>query len=469
MKKLISSLLAVTCLLSSGFTFNTVTSFDKNTLTANAAEATVSFKTYELSNKELEEITTICMREVGSADKVADMASFIANRYELHNKNSSSIYDYVMHSGWFSIPKTLDTSNVSDDAVGIVHSVLVDGKRTLPLFIDEMDYTGDISYVENDGIKFDKNETNSYVSLKTIVHNLYGGSYTYYKFINSTDVFGCSDTSLIANYNYYYDSSINEFVFGDNTVNSTTEFTAYNLTEQQLSELAYICYREAGDAKGAAAEASLMANRFELYGSKYSTLYEYVKQSGWFALANKATGTAPSDVIEACKKVFIEGKRTIPYYVTEHDWIGDISKATNDEVKINLSDRLSYIPFKTVITNVYGSSYIFYSFTTDTSDPYGYRESEESLIDSWNFYYDFETGERITVGTAKETLIRGDANGDGKVDIIDVITINKTIMGKESMSAEAVKAVDTNNNGVPDSTDSLNVMKYIVGFIDSLD
>jgi len=62
----------------------------------------------------------------------------------------------------------------------------------------------------------------------------------------------------------------------------------------------------------------------------------------------------------------------------------------------------------------------------------------------------------------------GDANKDGQVDILDVIVINKAILGKESFSKMQTRASDVNKNGVPDSADSLTIMKYIVGLVSSL-
>ncbi len=64
-----------------------------------------------------------------------------------------------------------------------------------------------------------------------------------------------------------------------------------------------------------------------------------------------------------------------------------------------------------------------------------------------------------------ETLKQGDASGDGEVDILDVITINKAILGKENLSENGLKAIDFNGNGKPDSDEALTLLKYIVGLI----
>ncbi|MBR4318815.1 MAG: dockerin type I repeat-containing protein [Oscillospiraceae bacterium] len=62
----------------------------------------------------------------------------------------------------------------------------------------------------------------------------------------------------------------------------------------------------------------------------------------------------------------------------------------------------------------------------------------------------------------------GDVNGDGKIDIIDAIMINKAVLGKENLTKAQQKAADINGSGVPDSGDSLQLLKYIIGVIDTL-
>lgn len=174
----------------------------------------------------------------------------------------------------------------------------------------------------------------------------------------------------------------------------------YNLAEYQLIGIARLCQREQGTAVGAAAEASLMANRFEIYGKSYGEggngLYNYVASSGWFASASShmSSGYLSDEVLTAVKEVLVLGKRTLPLYVDEHDCIDcgsygfDIRRIDVDGVSITsnsgLLNKSNYKQDKTVIHNRYGAVYTFYTFPTATSDPFGYTNYAKNKIDSLN-------------------------------------------------------------------------------------
>lgn len=173
----------------------------------------------------------------------------------------------------------------------------------------------------------------------------------------------------------------------------------YNLTDSQLRGLAKVAQEEQGTAVGAAAEASLMANRFELYGSGYGTggdgLCNYVANSGWFSNAsyimNNTSGLS-SEVLAAVKEVLVLGKRTLPLYVDEHDCIDcgdygfDIVSIVIDGKTISdssgLLNKSNYKQDKTVINNRYGSVYTFYTFPTDVSDPFGYTKDAFNKVNN---------------------------------------------------------------------------------------
>ena len=76
----------------------------------------------------------------------------------------------------------------------------------------------------------------------------------------------------------------------------------------------------------------------------------------------------------------------------------------------------------------------------------------------------------VVVGSEPTTepvgaTLMGDADLNGSVNILDVITINKAILGKETLEPQGLINADTNKDGKPDSTDALNIMKAIVGLI----
>ncbi len=59
----------------------------------------------------------------------------------------------------------------------------------------------------------------------------------------------------------------------------------------------------------------------------------------------------------------------------------------------------------------------------------------------------------------------GDADGSGELDILDIITVNKAILGKENLAEDKISSVDFNGNGVPDADDALTMLKMLVGLI----
>ena len=163
------------------------------------------------------------------------------------------------------------------------------------------------------------------------------------------------------------------------TATGKGNFVKYSMSDQQLKQITALALHEQGTTKGAAAEASLMANRFEMYGSKYGTgsagLVNYVRSSGWFA--NAAThmadfGVVTSAAYSAVKQVLVEGKRTLPKYVDEHDCFSDLSSVTNNGSAISITNRSSYKKNVSKIHNRYGATYTFYSFPASGSDPFGY-------------------------------------------------------------------------------------------------
>ena len=181
---------------------------------------------------------------------------------------------------------------------------------------------------------------------------------------------------------------------------------SYKLSDSQIREFAYICEREQGNVEGCKAATSLMANLFELKGSRYgsgaSGLYNYVTKSGWFGKKKNLRKSNKSQYIAAVKSVLVNGNRNIPYYLDEYDcWNcnssnrcknngkkGDIcSLKVDGKVLTSMKDiknKKNYKSGKTYIVNVYGSGYTFYSFPTSISDPFGYTNASYNKYQKLN-------------------------------------------------------------------------------------
>ena len=78
------------------------------------------------------------------------------------------------------------------------------------------------------------------------------------------------------------------------------------------------------------------------------------------------------------------------------------------------------------------------------------------------------TGDTLVIsnGTTSKSykiVIYGDNNGDGKVSIVDLLRVQKEILGSSSLSSYDRKASDTNKDGSVDVVDLLRVQKQILG------
>ncbi|MBR4318467.1 MAG: glycoside hydrolase family 9 protein, partial [Oscillospiraceae bacterium] len=64
-----------------------------------------------------------------------------------------------------------------------------------------------------------------------------------------------------------------------------------------------------------------------------------------------------------------------------------------------------------------------------------------------------------------KAILLGDVNQDSEIDILDVITLNKNLMGKEVLTKSQQENADVNASGLPDTDDAMKILKYIVGLI----
>ena len=154
-------------------------------------------------------------------------------------------------------------------------------------------------------------------------------------------------------------------------------FEKYSITDDELEVIARICYSYEASVDGSASFASLMCNKYEISGNSYDSIYDYVVESGVFAGAEEiasSDGSVEDSVLSVVENVIVKGFRVLPGYVDSYDVVDDMDTASNDDGLLSdVTDTGSYVQHETVINNVYGDSYVFYSAETGI---FGYSDGD---------------------------------------------------------------------------------------------
>ena len=210
--------------------------------------------------------------------------------------------------------------------------------------------------------------------------------------------------------------ALQEFVYTKKEV-KPVGFKKYNLTESQLKKIARLCQQEQGTVTGAKAEASLMANQLETsktrqnkYGTGADGLYNWVRNGGWYSKAAywMDNGELASSILSGVRDVLVNGNRTLPQYVDEHDCLSDIKSISTGSVR----DKSAYIKGKTIVKNSYGSTWTFYCFPDSYSDPFGYTAEAYKYVNGQSKTEE-KKEETPTVQKATEKTIKICGHGSG--------------------------------------------------------
>lgn len=145
-----------------------------------------------------------------------------------------------------------------------------------------------------------------------------------------------------------------------------TDAKKYDLTDEQVNQISILCQRLASDdLTMVAAEASLLANRYELYDSSDTSgdaLLNYMTSSNYWGadsldyMKDRDVNTTASYVV---RDVLMYGHRVLPLYVDERQFISDRSLYKDGDM----------------VTKTDGTTYRYYGYLSDdTSVLYGYTE-----------------------------------------------------------------------------------------------
>ena len=119
----------------------------------------------------------------------------------------------------------------------------------------------------------------------------------------------------------------------------------------------------------------------------------------------------------------------------------------------------------TTITNVKGNT-SFDDFSGKISSQGGSVEvySGNSKITSGSVGTGMTTKVTSSAGTTSFTIVvRGDVSGDGKVNTLDLLNVQKSLLGLKSLSGAYSTAGDVSGDGKVNTLDLLNIQKSILG------
>jgi len=139
-----------------------------------------------LKQNELVHLARLCVQEQGGSEAgVKGEASLMASLARKHNRD---VYDYVLNSGWFSRARYwMEHGTATNQQVEWGKEVLVDGRATLPPYIDEHDCFSDIEWISTGDVR----DRSAYIKDVTKIKNRYGAEYTFYCFLHEhSDPFG---------------------------------------------------------------------------------------------------------------------------------------------------------------------------------------------------------------------------------------------------------------------------------------
>lgn len=173
--------------------------------------------------------------------------------------------------------------------------------------------------------------------------------------------------------------------------------------------------------------------------------------------------------------VTIEGGKTLNseykcYYEVNKELTGiNINGYSSDNYYYIEGENFNRNGLQVVASYNDGSSKVITDYIV--TDGENLRLGQESVTISYTENGVTKTVEQPITVKAKEEpkpILKGDANGDGKVDFMDILAINKHRLGKAQLTGAYLEAADVNGDNKVDFMDILQINKYRLGKIDSL-
>lgn len=263
-------------------------------------------------------------------------------------------------------------------------------------------------------------------------------------------------------YESYYNAGLMDspFVFKVPVYNNMPDATTLSTTENATNTLSSLSVSNCNLNPSFTSSASNYSctvgsdvNQVEVSANKTSA-YSSVKGTGTYTINGNTTITVTVTAANGNIRSYVINitKQAAPVNVSPTDIISSMGYNNNGGVisKITLGTDVSNIAAN--IRNKYPTA------TVSIKDKDG-NVKNNGLV---------STNDKISITNSNQTteftvVIYGDTDGNGKVDITDLLKVQKNIKKVSMLSGNYLKAADTNKDGSVDISDLLKVQKQIKG------
>ncbi len=229
------------------------------------------------------------------------------------------------------------------------------------------------------------------------------------------------------------------------SVSYNEEKAYYDISIPSASDTIYLNVELPDGATGA---SGCIANGFERDGQYYWAMVSWNTQLGGVVPVNiddNFQQLVCNDEVVEDEALIAEAKeylKTITAFQAQIWWVGGDTSLDKTDVKIV-------------------DAYVYEDGTApEPTEPPTEEETPEATTEE-------PTTEEPTSEPADD-LLYGDADCSGKVDILDVISLNKALLGGGALTKEGEAQADVDLDGKPSPADSLSILKYLVKLIDKL-
>lgn len=263
-------------------------------------------------------------------------------------------------------------------------------------------------------------------------------------------------------YTSYYNAGLMEssFVFKIPVYSNMPEATTLSTTENGTNTLSSLSVSNCNlnpsftsSASNYTCKVDSTVNSVEVSANKTS-VYSTVKGTGTYNLTNNNT-TITITVTAAngnSRNYVITVNRVGQEISTPNDIVSSMGYNNNNGIisKINIGTDVNNI-----LSNIRNR---FPTATVSMKDKDGNNKTTGLIA----------TNDKLSITNNKQTkeysvVIYGDTDGNGKIDIIDLLKVQKNIKKASMLSGNYVTAADTNKDGTIDISDLLKVQKQIKG------